>query len=99
VGHFSRLVSAGLGRHQGPSLDPRDRRLEVEVEDHPFDYGDFEGTIPQGRGHPDALGPGLLGSGRRRPERALRKGDLKFTLAGEKAAGQLGVCGFGGNLI
>ena len=76
---------------KGPSLDPRDRRLAVEVEDHPLDYGDFEGTIPQGeygggtvmlwdRGFwaPDEGG---------HPERGLRTGDLKFTLAGAKLQG------------
>src|SRR5215510_6968023 len=76
---------------KGPSLNPRDRRLAVEVEDHPLDYGDFEGTIPQGE-----YGGGTVMIWDRglwapedgvSPEQALRKGELKFTLAGEKLKG------------
>jgi bifunctional non-homologous end joining protein LigD len=76
---------------KGPSIDPRDRRLAVEVEDHPLDYGDFEGTIPQGE-----YGGGTVmlwdrgfwaPDGADDPERGLRKDDLKFTLAGEKLRG------------
>jgi bifunctional non-homologous end joining protein LigD len=76
---------------KGPSLDPRDKRLAVEVEDHPLDYGDFEGTIPKGE-----YGGGTVmlwdrgfwaAEGNADPERALRKGELKFTLAGEKLQG------------
>jgi bifunctional non-homologous end joining protein LigD len=76
---------------KGPSLDPHDRRLAVEVEDHPLNYGDFEGTIPQGQ-----YGGGtvmLWDRGYWAPEGGLsagsqlRKGDLKFVLAGKKLDG------------
>jgi DNA ligase D-like protein (predicted 3'-phosphoesterase) len=76
---------------KGPSLNPADKRLAVEVEDHPLDYGDFEGTIPKGE-----YGGGtvmLWDRGFWMPEgtndinAALRKGELKFTLAGQKLQG------------
>jgi bifunctional non-homologous end joining protein LigD len=76
---------------RGPSLDPKVRRLAVEVEDHPLDYGDFEGTIPRGQ-----YGGGtvqLWDRGFWRPdgglpaEEMLRRGDLKFILAGERLKG------------
>lgn len=74
---------------RGPSLDPKDKRLAVEVEDHPLDYGDFEGTIPKGQ-----YGGGTvmlwdrgywLGDD---PEKGFKKGDLKFALQGEKLHGE-----------
>ena len=76
---------------RGPSLDPHDKRLAVEVEDHPLDYGDFEGTIPKG-----AYGGGTVQlwdrgywvpEGDKQPEDALAKGDFKFVLAGERLQG------------
>lgn len=73
---------------RGPSLDPHDKRLAVETEDHPLDYGDFEGTIPKGQ-----YGGGtvqLWDRGYWEAEDAaagFRKGDLKFTLYGEKLHG------------
>ena len=73
---------------RGPSLDPHDKRLAVEVEDHPLDYGDFEGTIPSGQ-----YGGGTVQLWDRGywqaddPDRGFRKGDLKFTLHGEKLHG------------
>lgn len=73
---------------KGPSLDPHDKRLAVEVEDHPLDYGDFEGTIPEGQ-----YGGGTVQLWDRGnwesddPERGFKKGDLKFTLEGEKLHG------------
>lgn len=75
---------------KGPSLDPKQRRLAVEVEDHPLDYGDFEGTIPQGQ-----YGGGtvmLWDQGTWLPEeeplKALRKGTLHFRLNGERLKGE-----------
>jgi bifunctional non-homologous end joining protein LigD len=73
---------------KGPSLDPHDKRLAVEVEDHPLDYGDFEGTIPKGQ-----YGGGTVMVWDRGywdcedPERAYTKGKLDFTLEGEKLHG------------
>jgi len=73
---------------RGPSLDPHDKRLAVEVEDHPLDYGDFEGTIPKGQyggGAVQLWDRGYWDSDD--PERGFKKGDLKFTLHGDKLHG------------
>ena len=74
---------------RGPSLDPAVKRLAVEVEDHPLDYGDFEGTIPEGQ-----YGGGTVQLWDRGtwtpvgdPHDGLRKGDLKFDLDGERLHG------------
>jgi bifunctional non-homologous end joining protein LigD len=73
---------------RGPSLDPHDKRLAVEVEDHPLDYGDFEGTIPEseyGGGTVQLWDRGFWESDD--PERGFKKGDLKFVLHGDKLHG------------
>ncbi len=73
---------------KGPSLDPHDKRLAVEVEDHPLDYGDFEGTIPEGQyggGTVQLWDRGYWESDD--PEKGFKKGDLKFTLHGDKLHG------------
>jgi bifunctional non-homologous end joining protein LigD len=75
---------------KGPSLDPSVKRLATHVEDHPLEYGGFEGVIPEGE-----YGGGtvmLWDRGTWSPEvddvdAALEKGDLKFTLAGKKLRG------------
>jgi bifunctional non-homologous end joining protein LigD len=74
---------------KGPSLDPKDKRLAVETEDHPLDYGDFEGTIPKGDygGGTVMLWDRGFWAPDGDPPRALHKGELRFTMAGEKLQG------------
>src|ERR1700749_2663827 len=76
---------------RGPSGDPGAKRLAVEVEDHPLDYGDFEGTIPQGEyggGTVQLWDRGYWApEGALSTEQALAKGDLKFTLEGTRLKG------------
>ena len=74
---------------KGPSLDPADKRLAMQVEDHPVSYFDFEGTIPEGN-----YGAGTVmvwDVGTWEPEgnahEMLAKGDLKFRLDGQKLKG------------
>lgn len=74
---------------KGPSLDTRDKRLAMQVEDHPVEYGSFEGVIPSGYGAGVVM---LWDYGTWTPESpdvdaALRKGDLKFRLDGYKLKG------------
>jgi bifunctional non-homologous end joining protein LigD len=74
---------------KGPSLDPTTKRLAMHVEDHPIEYGDFEGVIPSGYGAGIVM---LWDRGTWTPEvddvdAALKKGDLKFTLDGYKLKG------------
>src|SRR5881398_2003955 len=77
---------------KGPSLDPTVTRLAMHVEDHPVDYGSFEGTIPkgeygggtvmlwdQGRWEPDP---------RKNPSKTIEEGHLHFTLEGERMKGE-----------
>jgi bifunctional non-homologous end joining protein LigD len=74
---------------KGPSLDPKTKRLAMHVEDHPLEYGTFEGVIPEGYGAGIVM---LWDVGTWKPETpdvaaALKKGDLKFTLDGYKLKG------------
>jgi bifunctional non-homologous end joining protein LigD len=75
---------------KGPSLDPSQRRLAVMTEDHPLEYGGFEGVIPKGeygggpvmiwdRGTWEPIGD---------PDEGLAKGDLKFRLHGDRLNGE-----------
>jgi bifunctional non-homologous end joining protein LigD len=84
---------------KGPSLDPGEKRLAVHVEDHPIEYGGFEGVIPGGQyGGGTVL---LWDRGTWTPEdadpaAAYKKGSLKFTLDGEKLHGKWALVRMGG---
>ncbi|WP_224984114.1 DNA ligase D [Geomonas agri] len=84
---------------KGPSLDPAVKRLAMMVEDHPYEYGDFEGVIPKGNygaGEVIIWDTGTFNAaGSEAPEQSLKllreglqKGDLKFILHGEKLNGE-----------
>jgi len=87
---------------KGPSLDPATKRLAMHVEDHPVEYGQFEGVIPSGYGAGIVM---LWDTGTWTPEvddvdAALARGDLKLTLDGYKLKGSWALVrtrgGFGG---
>jgi bifunctional non-homologous end joining protein LigD len=76
---------------KGPSLNPKDKRLAVMTEDHPLEYGNFEGTIPEGN-----YGAGTViiwdtgeyaPEGERSPSEQVAGGEIKFVLRGKKLAG------------
>jgi len=87
---------------KGPSLDPSVKRLAMHVEDHPVEYGTFEGVIPEGYGAGIVM---LWDQGTWTPEsddinKALQKGDFKFQLDGYKLKGSWALIktrGYGGN--
>ncbi len=74
---------------KGPSLDPAEKRLAVETEDHPLEYIDFEGVIPEGEygGGPMIVWDSGTWAPMEDVEKSLRSGAFKFRLAGSKLNG------------
>lgn len=77
---------------KGPSMDPADKRLAIMVEDHPIEYLDFEGIIPEGR---YGAGPVVVWDqgvyeiiGQGTPEVQLKAGKFSFILKGKKLSGR-----------
>src|SRR6185312_4634069 len=82
-----------------PSLDPAEKRLAVHVEDHPIEYGDFEGVIPPGQygsGTVMLWDRGTWRSADGDAGEAYRKGSLKIELDGEKLHGKWALVRMGG---
>ncbi|GAA4439550.1 hypothetical protein GCM10023091_21910 [Ravibacter arvi] len=93
---------------KGPSLNPEDKRLAVEVEDHPFDYKDFEGIIPEGnygagtvivwdQGSYEALEGGTKKEMEKRLSEQWKDGSMKFRLKGKKLKGEFALVRMKGN--
>jgi bifunctional non-homologous end joining protein LigD len=98
LGHRGVLLSWAVPK--GPSLRPSDKRLAMRVEDHPFDYREFEGVIPEGYGAGIVMlwdrGSWKPESGFENIDAALEKGELKFTLDGVKLKGSWVIVRTGG---
>jgi bifunctional non-homologous end joining protein LigD len=75
---------------KGPSLDPADKRIAAHVEDHPLDYANFEGTIPDGQYGAGSVELWDRGTWRSLddPEEGMRKGELRFVLDGKRLHGR-----------
>src|SRR5580658_4728773 len=83
---------------KGPSYVPGDKRLAVQVEDHPMEYGGFEGTIPKGQygGGTVMLWDEGTWEPQGDPDVGLAKGNLKFILHGQKLQGKWVLVRMGG---
>lgn len=92
---------------KGPSLDPADKRLSIQVEDHPLDYANFEGIIPEGnygagevivwdQGYYSAVGADSDKETEKMMEEGLEKGGLHFILYGHKLKGTFSLVRFHG---
>ncbi len=86
---------------KGPSYNPKDRRLAIQVEDHPMEYGGFEGIIPKGQYGGGTVmvwdqGTWAPQPGHEDVDAGLRDGSLKFTMNGEKMKGKWTLVRMGG---
>jgi bifunctional non-homologous end joining protein LigD len=96
--HDGVLLSWAIPR--GPTLDPAIKRLAVQTEDHPVDYGDFEGVIPSGYGAGTVLLWDIgthewMRESAQDFEASRARGDIKFRLSGTKIAGEFALIRIG----